>query len=67
MATLSGVILFLVNAMYNKAGIIVFATLYGVFSGGLISLPAACVSQITPDIKIIGLKVGMMMSICSLG
>ena len=55
------------HAIDTPAGIIVFSVLYGFFSGGLISLQAACVAQITPRMDMIGIKIGVMMAICSFG
>ena len=55
------------HAIQTSAGIIVFSILYGFFSGGLISLQSACVAQITPDMSMIGIKIGLLMAICSFG
>lgn len=55
------------HAIHTATGIIVFSVLYGFFSGGLISLQSACVAQITPDINMIGVKIGLLMAICSFG
>lgn len=62
-----GVLLFALYGIKSVASIIVFAVLYGIFSGGLISLQSACIAQITPDHRIIGVKIGIMMAICSFG
>jgi hypothetical protein len=66
-AVICGILLFFLYAMKSYGSIIAFAVLYGFFSGGLISLQPACVAQITPDTRIIGLKIGLMMVICALG
>lgn len=55
------------HAIQTAAGIIIFSILYGFFSGGLISLQTACVAQITPDMHMIGVKIGLMMAVCSFG
>lgn len=55
------------HAIKTPAGIIVFSVLYGFLSGGLISLQSACVAQITSDMNMIGIKIGVMMAICSFG
>ena len=45
----------------------VFCVLFGLFSGGLVPLVSACVAQTTPDMGHIGLRIGVMMAICSIG
>lgn len=55
------------HAIQTAAGIMVFSVLYGFFSGGLISLQSACVAQITPDVNMIGVKIGLLMATCSFG
>ena len=40
---------------------------YGLSSGGLIPLGAICVTQISPDMKHIGLRISAMMALCSVG
>lgn len=66
-ALCAGTILMCLHAIETATGIIVFSVLYGFFSGGLISLQSACVAQITPDLNMIGVKIGLLMAICSLG
>ncbi|KAL8777577.1 MAG: hypothetical protein Q9194_002472 [Teloschistes cf. exilis] len=66
-ALCAGIILMCLHAIHTATGIIVFSVLYGFFSGGLISLQSACVAQITPDINMIGVKIGLLMAICSFG
>ncbi|KAL8857826.1 MAG: hypothetical protein Q9178_005582 [Gyalolechia marmorata] len=66
-ALFAGIILMTLHAIQTPAGIIIFSILYGFFSGGLISLQSACVAQITPDISMIGLRIGLLMAVCSLG
>lgn len=53
--------------MRDATAIYVFSVLYGFFSGGLISLQSACVAQITADMNMIGIKIGLMMAVCSFG
>ncbi|KAI5462624.1 major facilitator superfamily domain-containing protein [Mariannaea sp. PMI_226] len=48
-------------------GHIAFATLYGIFSGGLVPLGSACVAQTTADMARIGLRISIMMAACSPG
>ncbi|KAL2001856.1 hypothetical protein VTN02DRAFT_1121 [Thermoascus thermophilus] len=62
-----GILLFGLYGIKTPPTIISFSVLYGIFSGGLISLQSACVAQITPDTKTIGVRIGIMMAICSFG
>lgn len=64
---LSGIVLLCLHTMRTKGAIIAFVVLYGVFSGGLISLQSACVAQITKNLQLIGVKIGLMMTVCSIG
>lgn len=64
---LSGIVLLCLHAMRTKASIVAFAVLYGLFSGGLISLQSACVAQITKNMQMIGVRIGLMMAVCSVG
>ncbi|KAI6782828.1 FAD-binding-domain-containing protein [Emericellopsis cladophorae] len=64
---LSGIVLLCLHAMRTKAAVLAFAVLYGLFSGGLISLQTACVAQITDNMQLIGVKIGLMMAVCSIG
>ncbi|KAL8734405.1 MAG: hypothetical protein Q9181_003226 [Wetmoreana brouardii] len=66
-ALCAGIILMCLHAIKTATGIIVFSALYGLFSGGLISLQSACVAQITSDLNMIGVKIGLLMAICSFG
>lgn len=64
---LSGILVLCLHAIRTKDTIVVFAVLYGFTSGGLISLQSACVAQITKNMQIIGVMIGVMMAVCSLG
>ena len=65
-AMVSAILLLALHKCTVPSTIIVFSTLYGLFSGGLISLQSACIAQITPNIFHVGLKIGLMMAACSL-
>ena len=54
-------------SMTSLKAMIAFAILFGVFSGGLMPLGSACVAQTTPDMGHIGLRIGAMMAISSIG
>ena len=59
----SGVLLLCWPAMNSDAAIIVFAILYGFFSGGIVSLMSPCIAQITPHMDQFGTYLGMSMAI----
>ncbi|KAL8725324.1 MAG: hypothetical protein Q9166_007430 [cf. Caloplaca sp. 2 TL-2023] len=66
-ALCAGIILMCLHTIKSATYIILFSALYGLFSGGLISLQSACVAQITSNMSMIGVKIGLMMAICSVG
>jgi len=66
-ALICGILLFSLYGIKTPPAIISFSILYGISSGGLISLQSACVAQITPDTRTIGIRIGIMMAICSFG
>ncbi|KAJ3579187.1 hypothetical protein NPX13_g1384 [Xylaria arbuscula] len=64
---LAGVVLLSLLAITTQPEIIAFSVLYGLFSGGLISLQSACIAAISPNKNMIGVKIGVMMAVCSVG
>ncbi|UKZ77895.1 hypothetical protein TrVFT333_005623 [Trichoderma virens FT-333] len=65
MGILTAVVTFCWGAMTTLSGMMAFAVLFGLFSGGLIPLGSACVAQTTPDMGHIGLRIGFMMAFAS--
>ncbi|KND86652.1 Tubulin gamma chain [Tolypocladium ophioglossoides CBS 100239] len=53
--------------MTSLGAMMAFAAIFGVSSGGLVPIGSACVAQTTPDMGHIGLRIGAMMAICSIG
>ncbi|PFH55951.1 hypothetical protein XA68_17331 [Ophiocordyceps unilateralis] len=53
--------------MSSVTAMVVFAVLFGLFSAGLVPLGSACVAQTTPDMGRLGLRIGVMMAISSIG
>jgi MFS family permease len=45
--------------VYNEDGTITFACLYGYASGAIVSLPATIVVRLTPDMSVVGTRMGM--------
>lgn len=66
-AALTSFITFCWVFMTTLPGMVAFAFLFGLFSGGLIPLGSACVAQTSPDMGHIGLRIGFMMAVCSIG
>ncbi|KAI0398138.1 major facilitator superfamily domain-containing protein [Xylariaceae sp. FL0594] len=66
-SSIAGIVLLSLLAITTQPQIIAFSVLYGLFSGGLISLQSACIAQISPNKAIIGVKIGIMMAVCSVG
>ncbi|GAA5830646.1 hypothetical protein JCM11251_002548 [Rhodosporidiobolus azoricus] len=55
----SGIVLFCMLAAKSAAGIVIFAALYGFFSGGFISLVSPVVVSLSNDLSEIGLRQGV--------
>lgn len=63
----AGILCFVWIAIDNHGGTIVFAVLYGFFSGTYVSIPPACISMMTKDMSIIGTRLGMCFCFAGLG
>ena len=48
-------------------GIVVFALLYGFFSGGFVSLPPTCITTLSPHLGVVGTRMGMCFGLTSFG
>lgn len=51
----------------NKAGNIAFSVLYGFFSGGVVSLAPVVLTHITPDLNLLGTRLGMVSVLKGIG
>jgi MFS family permease len=51
----------------NSAGLIVFAALYGFFSGTFLTLPFSAVVTLSPHMGVVGVRMGMACTVVSLG
>ncbi|KAJ6141377.1 hypothetical protein N7470_009767 [Penicillium chermesinum] len=51
----------------NEAGTIVFAIIYGYASGAIVSLPPTIVAKISPNLSIVGTRMGMCFTFAGLG
>jgi len=54
-------------AIHHLPGIVVFAILYGFFSGGFVSLTPIALVSLTPDIRTLGTRMGQAFFVASLG
>lgn len=54
-------------AVSNTGGLLVFALLYGFFSGTVISLTGPCMAKLSPDFSKLGTHMGMTLGMCGLG
>ncbi|RAL08476.1 MCT family MFS transporter [Aspergillus homomorphus CBS 101889] len=64
--TCTGILLLCWIAVSSHASIVVFAGLYGFFSGGIVSLMSPCIGQVTPVANQIGTYLGMALAVLSL-
>ncbi|KAI0314322.1 MFS general substrate transporter [Amylostereum chailletii] len=53
--------------IHNVAGLVVFAILYGFFSGTFVSLPPSTVVSLSPDLKSVGTRMGMSFAWAGVG
>jgi MFS family permease len=65
-ATSSGILSIAWSGVHDRAGYIVYAALYGCFSGALIPLPPSIFPIVCPDPKVLGARLGMAQGIGSI-
>ncbi|PLB45085.1 monocarboxylate transporter [Aspergillus steynii IBT 23096] len=66
-ATATAILAFAWIGVHNVPGIIVLAVLYGLCSGGFVSLPPVVMASLTKDIRDLGTRLGMMFATTSIG
>jgi len=49
------------------AGLVVFAILYGFFSGAFVSLPPTAIVSLSPSLRVVGARMGMSFALTSFG
>ncbi|KAH8817085.1 major facilitator superfamily domain-containing protein [Xylogone sp. PMI_703] len=54
-------------AMKTKGTVIVFALLYGFFTGAFVSLPPTCIITLSPHLGIVGTRMGMVFTCAAFG
>ncbi|KAI3060563.1 hypothetical protein CBS147352_28 [Aspergillus niger] len=66
-ATATAILAFAWIGVHNAPGIIVLSVLYGLCSGGFVSLPPVVMVTLTKDIRDLGTRLGMVFAITSVG
>jgi predicted MFS family arabinose efflux permease len=66
-ALITGVLTLCLLAIHSVGGIVVFAVLYGFFSGTFVSLPSAVFVKLSPHRGVVGTRIGMGFSVISIG
>ncbi|KAK5795852.1 hypothetical protein VI817_005137 [Penicillium citrinum] len=65
--TITSILAFVWIGVHTVPGIIILAIFYGFFSGGFVSLPPVVMASMTPDVRDLGTRLGMMFAIVSFG
>lgn len=63
----SSILVFVWISIRNEAGAIVFACIYGFSSGAILSLPPTIVARLTPNVSIMGTRMGMSCAFAGTG
>ena len=66
-ATTTGILAFAWIRVHNVPGIIVLSVLYGLCSGGFVSLPPVVMAWMTKDVRELGTRLGMVFAVTSVG
>ncbi|KAL3481215.1 major facilitator superfamily domain-containing protein [Aspergillus californicus] len=66
-STITAILSFVWIGVHNVPGIIILSVLYGVFSGGFVSLPPVVLASLTKDMHELGTRMGMVFAITSVG
>ncbi|TDZ45991.1 Aspyridones efflux protein apdF [Colletotrichum trifolii] len=56
----AAVMMFAWLGISNMAGLVVFAVIYGLFSGGMVSIAPSVIVSLSPDLGRVGTRMGMM-------
>lgn len=64
---LSAALVLIFQAVHNLAGLVVMSVLYGLISGGMVSLPPAIIANLTRDPSEYGVKMGVGYTIAAFG
>ncbi|KAL5338993.1 major facilitator superfamily domain-containing protein [Aspergillus crustosus] len=66
-SAVTAILSFVWIGVHTVPGIIVLSVLYGVFSGGFVSLPPVVMASLTKDMRELGTRMGMVFAITSVG
>lgn len=66
-AAISASLAFCWIAISSKAGLVVFSILYGFFSGTFVSLPPTTVVSLSPNLAVVGTRMGMSFTFSGFG
>lgn len=64
---ITAILAFVWIRVHTVPGIIILAIFYGFFSGGFVSLPPVVMASMTPDVRNLGTRLGMVFAIVSIG
>ena len=65
--TITSILAFAWIRVHTESGIIALTVLYGFFSGGFVSLPPVVLASMTPDVRDLGTRLGMVFAVVSIG
>ena len=63
----SAVLLFGWMGIHNLAGVVVFTLLYGITSGGVVTVSSAAIMNLSPDMSRLGTRLGMAFTLAGIG
>lgn len=63
--TITSILAFVWISVHTVSGIIILSVFYGFFSGGFVSLPPVVMASMTPDVRDLGTRLGMLFAITS--
>lgn len=66
-AVIAAILAFAWLGITNAPGLWVFSVLYGFFSGAIVSLPPTIVALISPDLSLVGTRMGMSFTFAGMG
>ena len=60
---ISGILCLAWLGIRNLGGVVAFAFLYGLFSGGIVSITPSVIVDLTPDLSLVGTRMGMTFAV----
>ena len=63
----AGILAFAWIGIHDVAGVIVFCVMYGFFSGAIVSLPPTALVMLSPDLSVVGTRMGMCFCFAGFG